>query len=305
MNLGVIEEPLLPAVKRAVGARAAVRAGPPVLGPVTGMKFDVWVHAARFEDFGGVTADGAVTARRPIRLPSGQRGFAEERPARIVVEVTCIGPTRDGVQAICGDLPPAVLLALETMPHPELAGLPNGSIALRFADFGAVTGAAAIEHRTSGEASYFAAVIAFHLDGFLHVTVTRRGGISRPPPPLSGAPPAPALELRVVPGAPGRGAEGEYVLITNRGADPARLEGYVLHDAAPRRPHRFTFPPVSLAPGASLRVWTGKGKDDAENLHWGRVKPVWNDRGDAARLLDASGSTVARARDPERPDHNS
>jgi hypothetical protein len=187
MNLGVIEGQLLPAVRRAVGSRAAVRPGPAVYTSVTGMKFDVWVHAARFEDLGGVTADGAATARRPVRLPPGQRGFAEERPARIVLEVTCTGPTCEGVQSICGDLPPAVLLALETMPHPELSGLPNGSITLRFADFGAVTGGAAVTHRTGGDASYFAGVITFHLNGFLHVTVTRRGGIARPPPPGVGA----------------------------------------------------------------------------------------------------------------------
>jgi hypothetical protein len=300
MNLGVIEAQLLPAVRRAVGSRAAVRAGPPVYGPVTGMKFDVWVHAARFEDLGGVTAEGAVTARRPLRLPSGQRGFAEERPARIVLEVTCTGPTCEGVQSIYGDLPPPVLLALETMPHPELSGLPNGSITLRFADFGAVTGSAAIVHRMAGDASYFAGILAFHLDGFLHVTVTRRGGIARPPAVGGGVAPAVALDMRVVPGAPGRGAAGEHVLITNRGREPTQLEGFVLHDAAPRRPHRFTLPALSLAPGASVHVWTGKGKNDAENLYWGRVKPVWNDRGDAATLLDASGSTVAQARDPER-----
>jgi hypothetical protein len=301
MNLGVIEARLLPAVRRVVGSRAAVRAGPPVVSAVTGMKFDVWVHAARFEDFGGVTAAGAATARRPVRLAGGQRGFSEERPGRIVVEIICTGPTCDGVQELCGDLAPALLLALETMPHPELAGSPAGGTSLRFADFGAVTGSAAIALRTAGDAAYFAGVIAFHLDGFLHVTVARRGGISRPPPPAPGESSTPELELTVVPGAPGRGAAGEHVLITNRGTEPARLENFVLHDAAPRRPHRFTLPPLSLAPGASLRVWTGKGKNDAGNLYWGRVRPVWNDRGDAARLLDATGATVAKAREPGPP----
>lgn len=295
MNLGVIEAELLPAVRRAVAGHVAVRAGPPMYGASTGLKFDVWVHAARFEDLGGITAEGAVTGRRPVRLPSNLRGFAEERPARIVVEVTCTGPTCAGVQTVCGSVPPAVLLALETMPHPELSSLPIGRSILRFADFTATVSASALSHRLDGEAAYFVGVVSFRLDGFLHVTLTRRGGLARQP-----VRPPPALAMEVVQGPTGVDVTGEHVVITNTGDEATRLDGFVLQDAAPKRPHRFVLPRLTLAPGSSVRVWTGKGKKDGENLYWGRAKSVWNGPGDTATLLDPAGERVARVRYPKR-----
>jgi hypothetical protein len=300
MNLGVIEAQLLPVVQRAVAADAVARAGPPVQSPVTGMKFDVWVHAARFEDVGGITSEGAFTARRPARLRSNLSGFVEQRPACIGIEVTCTGPTCAGVQTICGALSPAVLLALETMPWPVLSSPPNESVVLRFADFTTAVRAAASTHRRVEDAGYFMGVVTFQLDGFLHVTVARRGGVTRP----SAAPPgeAPVLVMRVVPGPAGAEAADEHVVITNGGADRVRMDGFVLRDAA-ARPRRFVIPEFNLAPGASVRVWTRKGRNDAENLHWGRAKPVWNEPGATATLLDVAGEPLARADHPrsQRP----
>jgi hypothetical protein len=291
MNLGAIESRLLPAVQKAVAGHAVARAGPPVRSTVTGMKFDVWVHAASFQDLGRLTAEGAATARRPVRLGTNLRGFAEERPARIVIEITCTGPTAAGVQTVCGAVPPAVLLALETMPHPELSSLPNESVLLRFADFTAAVSAATTSHCLAGDAGYFEGVVTFQLDGFLHVTLTRRGGVVREP-----VRPPPALTLRVVQGPNGADVAGEHVLITNSGKEPVQLEGFVLHDSAPQRPHRLVLPARTLAPGASVRVWTGKGKNDADNLYWGRARSVWNDVIDTATLLDRAGTQVARAK---------
>jgi hypothetical protein len=105
----------------------------------------------------------------------------------------------------------------------------------------------------------------------------------------------------VVQGPPGANVTGEHVVITNTGRHAVALDGFVLHDAAPQRPHRFVFP-AFLLPGAStVRVWTRKGSRDAENLYWGRARPVWNRTGDTATLLDTNGERVARAKYPERP----
>lgn len=72
--------------------------------------------------------------------------------------------------------------------------------------------------------------------------------------------PPPALAIQVVQGPGGAGVTGEHVVITNTGDEAARLDGFVLPDAALKRLHRFALPTFTLAPGASVRVWTGRGK---------------------------------------------
>lgn len=297
MNLGIFEDHLLPVVRAAVASRARAHAGPPVRIATTGMKFDVWVHAIRFEDRDGLTGEGARTSRRPVTVAGGLRGYAEERPATIHIEISCTGPTHPGVQELCGLLPAVVLPALETMPPPELGITSRAGVRLRFDDFLATVARTESTHVIVDSARYFEGKVSFRLHGFLHVLVARRGGLTRHPHP---EPAGPALVLRVVQGPRRSGAAGEHVLLTNVGAEPVQLEGYVLHDGAPRRPHRFVFPTLELAPGSSVRVWTGKGDDGAEDLYWGRSKPVWNDTGDLASLLSPAGERIVRAGDPGR-----
>jgi hypothetical protein len=43
-----------------------------------------------------------------------------------------------------------------------------------------------------------------------------------------------------------------------------------------------------------VRVWTGRGTNDAENLYWGRRQAVWNNTGDLAILRDVAGAEVSR-----------
>jgi hypothetical protein len=201
------------------------------------------------------------------------------------------------VQAICGALPPEVLIELETMPYPELSGLPDESVILRFADFTPAIGAVTFSSRSESDSFYFVGVVTFQLDGFLHVTLTRPGGLSRPPAQTRRA--LSSLVLKAVQGPVGADVTGEHVLITNTGAETVRLDGFVLRDSAPKRPHRYAFPSLSLAPGASVRVWTRKGKNDGENLYWGRLKSVWNGPGDTLTLLDPAGDTLTQASYPE------
>jgi hypothetical protein len=285
MKLGAIETLLLPAARRAVGQLASVHAGPPVITPATGLKPQVFLHAARYEDLGGVTADGARVARRPLRLPANLEGYAVERPARLVVEATCFGPTHELLGRLCAELTPALLLGLETLPDPVLAVLSNDSVRLQFADFSAVLRSAETHWRREGDAAYYVARLVFHLDGFLHVRLTRRGGLAPRP--------AVAPRLSIAHDPEGADLPAEHVLLSNDTAEPMPLAGWVLQDAA-RRPHRYVFPDFTLAPGASVRLWTRQGRDDAENLHWGRRQAVWNNTGDTAVLLDGNGFEVAR-----------
>ncbi|HSB70748.1 MAG TPA: lamin tail domain-containing protein [Candidatus Methylomirabilis sp.] len=88
----------------------------------------------------------------------------------------------------------------------------------------------------------------------------------------------------------GRDIGGEYVLVRNLGTRPVDMTGWTLHDEAH---NTFVFPAFSLAPGASARVWSGRGSDTMTDLYWGRGVAVWNNIGDKGYLRDREGSLVA------------
>jgi hypothetical protein len=83
----------------------------------------------------------------------------------------------------------------------------------------------------------------------------------------------------------------EYVQIQNTSGAPLDMAGWTLRDVAN---NTYTFPAFSLATGASVRVWTNSGANDAANLFWGRSSAVWNNTGDTAYLRDAQGALVAQ-----------
>jgi micrococcal nuclease len=93
--------------------------------------------------------------------------------------------------------------------------------------------------------------------------------------------------------APGNDSEnpnGEWVEIVNEGSAAVNLEGYSLKDAAN---HIYTFPAFTLQPGAMVRLYSGRGQDDASSLYWGLVgEAVWNNGGDSAFLRDSEGNLV-------------
>ena len=84
----------------------------------------------------------------------------------------------------------------------------------------------------------------------------------------------------------------EYVEIKNDdGTRPLVMTGWTLSDLAG---NTFTFPSFTLAAGATVKVWTNSGADDAANLYWGRGQAVWNNTGDTAFLRNAQGDEVSR-----------
>jgi len=93
--------------------------------------------------------------------------------------------------------------------------------------------------------------------------------------------------------APGNDAEnpnGEWVEIVNEGSEAVNLGGYSLKDAAT---HIYTFPAFTLQPGATVRLYSGQGQDDASSLYWGFAEEaVWNNGGDSAFLRDSEGNLV-------------
>ncbi|MCB1676263.1 MAG: lamin tail domain-containing protein [Halioglobus sp.] len=87
------------------------------------------------------------------------------------------------------------------------------------------------------------------------------------------------------PGSDHANASEEYVTLRNAGDRAIDLTGWELADAAG---HRFRVPTFELQAAATVRIRTGKGSNDAGNLYWGRTQAVWNNRGDAIYLIDAS-----------------
>jgi UDP-2,3-diacylglucosamine pyrophosphatase LpxH len=95
----------------------------------------------------------------------------------------------------------------------------------------------------------------------------------------------------------GRDVDGEYVIIANLGPDPVDMTGWALQDTLQHRqraPYTFKFRRFILAAGNFVRVHTGSGINDADDLHWGRGRAVWNNTGDTAVLSDARGREISR-----------
>ncbi len=90
---------------------------------------------------------------------------------------------------------------------------------------------------------------------------------------------------------PGRDLDGEYVLLRNTGATPAELTGWTLRDGDSK--HRFIFPAFTLAPEATVQLWTKAGTNDAANLYWGSSGAIWNNDGDTGTLADGTGVLVS------------
>lgn len=287
MDLGGIEEALRAALRHALPDDVVVMLGPPLAGPATGLRAEVFVHAASFEDGGGVMPDGARVARRRARVEPDASGFAEERPARVVVAVTCVCASLRQSQQLAALVTPPLLIALETIPNPVLARLPDGRVSLRLGDLSATVHSCATSRVLDDAIASYHASLRVHLDGFLHMVVTQPGGLVRREP--SGAP---FMQVDFDP--PGADLAREHVLLRNDTDRAIGLDRWTLEDGATRT-HRFVFPDVSLAPGAALRVWTARGVNDAQNLYWGRTQAVWNNTGDTAILADVHGNEAARA----------
>jgi hypothetical protein len=84
----------------------------------------------------------------------------------------------------------------------------------------------------------------------------------------------------------------EFVALRAGTSGSVDLQGWRLQD---RKGHTYTFGPGSIGAGRSLRVRTGgeATSDTRTDVHWGRRRAVWNNRGDTVLLIDAEG--VVRA----------
>ncbi len=86
----------------------------------------------------------------------------------------------------------------------------------------------------------------------------------------------------------------EWIEVVNAGGQAVDLTGWGIRDESAS--NRFSFPPgFRLGPGATVRIRTGCGADNARELHWcSRGSAVWNNDGDTVFVTDPSGNVVAR-----------
>jgi micrococcal nuclease len=83
----------------------------------------------------------------------------------------------------------------------------------------------------------------------------------------------------------------EWVDLTNTGTASVEMAGWVLKDESAS--HRYRLPSgFTLEAGSEVRIFTGCGTDAASELYWCNDSAVWNNDGDTAFLLDATGNIV-------------
>lgn len=288
MNLGLYEDLLLRALRVQIRGDIDWAAGPAHPSQATGLRAQVFVHAARYADGGGVTAQGACTARQPF-ASGGTTGFEVQRPGAIDIEIGCLCATFAQAQQLAGLVAPVALEALATLAPPPLGDPRDGGRQLRFSDDEVHVQAQTSQRLVHEGVAAALVLLTLRLEGFLHLRLARPGGLSRR------SAYAQALRLDIVADPAGRDLQAEHVLLHNDDAAAVDLSGWTLRDAA-RRPHVYTFATGRrLAAGATLRLWTGRGQDDAGNVYWGRRAAVWNNTGDIAMLRDPEGAERARA----------
>ncbi len=93
--------------------------------------------------------------------------------------------------------------------------------------------------------------------------------------------------------APGNDAtnlNGEYVVVTNKCSTLIGVGGWRVRDKAGNA-YRFASG-VRMGKG-SIYVHSGKGTNRPGHRYWGRTTPVWNNTGEVAHLLNASGTRVS------------
>lgn len=83
----------------------------------------------------------------------------------------------------------------------------------------------------------------------------------------------------------------EYVEITNVGANPVNMDGWVLHDIYGGQ--EFTWHGFTIQPGQKIRVYTDQVHPETGGFSFGSRSAIWANKGDAGELIDASGAVVS------------
>jgi competence protein ComEC len=85
--------------------------------------------------------------------------------------------------------------------------------------------------------------------------------------------------------------QGEWVKVTNKGTINVNMKGWKIVE----RSHKYTyvFPSYILKAKSTVILYTGKGKNTASALYWGRITGAWTDTGDTATLYCSCGARAS------------
>ena len=91
--------------------------------------------------------------------------------------------------------------------------------------------------------------------------------------------------------------QGEWVKVTNTGTTDVNMKGWKIIEEG----HKYTyvFPSYILRAKSTVTLYTGKGKNTANALYWGRSAGAWTDGGDTATLYcycGARASTMTKSK---------
>jgi hypothetical protein len=290
MNLGVFEALLLRALRPALPDDIELVAGPLAPGATSGARPQVFVHAARFDDGGGVTPEGAHVARLPWSAAAGASGFAEDRPVRIEIDLHLLAALPWQAQWLAGRCVGPAWRALEGLASAALADAEDAGLRLDLMAPRTAIHALRFERLVHDGVALHHGQVTLRVEGPLHCRLAAPGGLARG---SAYAGLAPAIEI--VSDPPGPDRDAEHLRLRNPGPVALELSGWSVEDNA-TRVHRYRFPsPTRLAAGGELRLFTGRGKERPGFLYWGRRQAVWNNRGDVAILRDPEGVERGRA----------
>ena len=82
----------------------------------------------------------------------------------------------------------------------------------------------------------------------------------------------------------------EWVEVANNGTIDENLTGWTIQD---QQNHTYAFPDFNLKAGSTVKIHSGAGSNSDEDLYWNRSTSIWNNGGDLATLVDASGVVIS------------
>ena len=85
-------------------------------------------------------------------------------------------------------------------------------------------------------------------------------------------------------------ARAEIVVLQNRGSEPIRLSGWVLHDEG--RKHEYDLSVISLLSGQRVSILTGPDATPTTDAVVWKQQNVWNNDGDTAHLINPNQTLI-------------
>jgi hypothetical protein len=90
----------------------------------------------------------------------------------------------------------------------------------------------------------------------------------------------------------GTNLNSEYIVFKNTGSTTVRMKGWEIISAPSSDNQHYFFPRTKIPAGGALTLYTGSGTNGPGRRYWGATSPRWDNSGDKAILLNASGGTV-------------